>query len=53
MTEASLDCILDGTKVRRFYVKNLLVCETDNDCLSLPTPAEAIITLREADPRCE
>ncbi|MBW2547664.1 MAG: hypothetical protein JRE82_10625 [Deltaproteobacteria bacterium] len=123
VTEASFDCILDGTKVRRFYVKNLLddlaasvavaegeaplpyprgfseetndweffallptdegteiatrgndavnflgdtcfechsaaanndfVCETDNGCVSLPTPAEVIITLQEADPRCE
>jgi hypothetical protein len=32
---------------------NDFVCETDNGCFSLPTPAEVIITLQEADPRCE
>ena len=140
VTEASFDCILDGTKVRRFYVENVLddlaasvavaegeaplpyprgtllqlvpfeamvkrevgfseetndweffflratdegtaittrgkdatnflgdscadchsaaanndfVCETDNGCFSLPTSAEMIIAIQEADPRCE
>ncbi len=45
---------LQPSKVRiATAANNDFVGETDNGCFSLPTPAEVIISLQEADPRWE